>query len=321
MVFAGFIGLRAAGTFPNIANLPAFPSQAIAMPPDAPRPAPQPHPAAAPAKAQPAAARCVDSAIDLASGEPVAVRMYGRKKAGHASPLVVHFHGGAFVSGDLDNGHTVAHLLEGAGAVVVSVAYPLTPFPQPVDTGYGVLQWVHRHRTKLGGQGALVYLAGEEAGGNLAAAVALMARDQAHPPLAGQILLSPMLDPCVGSASQRRTTGDAVDCKWVQGWRNFLRCPRDAEHPYAVPASAHRLAGLPPTLVLVGDTDPMRDEALAYAARLHAAGLQVTQHVFAKAEKWPEPLLETGPHDGPCAGAVQEEFRRFYEATRCRESS
>ena len=99
--------------------------------------------------------------------------MYGRKKAGHASPLVVHFHGGAFVSGDLDNGHTVAHLLEGAGAVVVSVAYPLTPFPQPVDTGYGVLQWVHRHRTKLGGQGALVYLAGEEAGGNLAAAVAL----------------------------------------------------------------------------------------------------------------------------------------------------
>ena len=147
MVFAGFIGLRAAGTFPSIANLPAFPSQAIAMPPDAPRPAPQPHPAAAPAKAQPAAARCVDSAIDLASGEPVAVRMYGRKKAGHASPLVVHFHGGAFVSGDLDNGHTVAHLLEGAGAVVVSVAYPLTPFPQPVDTGYGVLQWVHRHRT------------------------------------------------------------------------------------------------------------------------------------------------------------------------------
>ena len=240
------------------------------MPPDAPRPAPQPHPAAAPAKAQPASARCVDSAIDLASGEPVVVRMYGRKKAGHASPLVVHFHGGAFVSGDLDNGHTVAHLLEGAGAVVVSVAYPLTPFPQPVDTGYGVLQWVHRHRTKLGGQGALVYLAGEEAGGNLAAAVALMARDQAHPPLAGQILLSPMLDPCVGSASQRRTTGDAVDCKWVQGWRNFLRCPRDAEHPYAVPASAHRLSGLPPTLVLVGQNEPavMQQSARDLAAAL-----------------------------------------------------
>ena len=290
------------------------------MQPDAPRPAPQSKPAAAP-KVQPAAARCVDSAIELAAGQSVAVRMYGRKKTGQTSPVVVHFHGGAFVSGDLDNGCTVGGLLEGAGAVVVSVAYPLTPFPQPVDTGYDVLKWVHRNRTKLGGHGALVYLAGEEAGGNLAAAVALMARDQSHPPLAGKILLSPMLDPCVGTASQRQVTGDAVDCKWVEGWRNFLRCPRDAEHPYAVPASAHRLAGLPPTLILVGDTDPMHDEALAYAARLRAAGLVVTQHVFAKAEKWPEPLLETGPHECPCAGAVQEEFRRFFEATRCRAPS
>ena len=86
--------------------------------------------------------------------------MYGRKKAGHASPLVVHFHGGAFVSGDLDNGHTVAHLLEGAGAVVVSVAYPLTPFPQPVDTGYGVLQWVHSKAAPKPGDGATVMWTG-----------------------------------------------------------------------------------------------------------------------------------------------------------------
>ena len=93
-------------------------------------------------------------------------------------------------------------------------------------------------------------------------------------------------------------------------------------HGHAAGGAVEQLhAGLPPTLVLVGDTDPMRDEALAYAARLHAAGLQVTQHVFAKAEKWPEPLLETGPHECPCAGAVQEEFRRFFEATRGRESS
>ena len=91
------------------------------MQPDAPRPAPQSKPAAAP-KVQPAAARCVDSAIELAAGQSVAVRMYGRKKTGQTSPVVVHFHGGAFVSGDLDNGCTVGGLLEGAGAVVVSVA-------------------------------------------------------------------------------------------------------------------------------------------------------------------------------------------------------
>ena len=273
---------------------------------------------AAPAKVSKAPSSvCTDSTIEVEQGENVAVRMYGRKKAGTVSPVVVHFHGGAFTSGDLDNGCTVASLLENVGAVVVSVAYPLTPFPQPVNTGYDVLKWVHRHRTKLGGQGALVYLAGEEAGGNLAAAVSVMARDQSHPPLAGQILLSPMLDPCVGTASLREATGHATGCKWSEGWRNFLSGPRDAEHPYAVPGAARRLTGLPPTLVLVGDTDPMHDEAVAYAARLEAAGLQVTCHVFPKAAQWPDALLQTGPHDCPCAAGAQEQFRRFFEATRC----
>lgn len=269
-----------------------------------------------PAKGAKASPVCTDSTIELGQGQDVAVRMYGRKKAGQASPVVVHFHGGAFVSGDLDNGCTVASLLQVAGAVVVSVEYPLTPFPQPVETGYDVLKWVHRNRTKLGGQGAGVYLAGEEAGGNLAAAVALVTRDQSHPPLAGQILLSPMLDPCVGTASLREATGDATGCKWTEGWRNFLRCPRDAEHPYAVPAGAQRLAGLPPTLILVGDTDPMHDEALAYAARLKAAGLPVTCHVFSKAAQWPDALLQTGQHECPCAAGAVEQFRQFFETTR-----
>lgn len=273
--------------------------------------------AVAPAKVGQAASVCADCKVEVSTGQDVAVRMYGRKKAGKASPVVVHFHGGAFTSGDLDNGCTVASLLEGVGAVVVSVAYPLTPFPQPVETGYDVLKWVHRNRAKLGGQGALVYLAGEEAGGNLAAAVSVVARDQSHPPLAGQILLSPMLDPCVGTASLREAVGNATGCKWTEGWRNFLRGPRDAEHPYAVPAAAHRLAGLPPTLVLVGDTDPMRDEALAYAARLEAAGLQVMRHVFSKTAQWPDALLQSGQSECPCAAAAQDHFRKFFEATRC----
>lgn len=287
------------------------------MQPDQPSSSPLPSPPVArPTPGGQAASVCSDATIEVAKGQDVAVRMYGRKKPGQVLPVVVHFHGGAFTSGSLDNGCTVASLLEGVGAVVVSVAYPLTPFPQPVDTGYDVLKWVHRNRTKLGGQGALVYLAGEEAGGNLAAAVGLMARDQSHPPLAGQILLSPMLDPCVGTASLREATGNATGCKWAEGWRNFLRCPRDAEHPYAVPAAAHRLAGLPPTLVLVGDTDPMRDEALAYAARLEAAGLPVTRHVFSKNPQWPDALLQTGPHECPCAAGAQEQFRQFFAATR-----
>jgi acetyl esterase/lipase len=89
---------------------------------------------------------------------------------------------------------------------VVSLAYPLAPehpFPQPIEVGYAVLQWLYKHRVKMAGKGAPLFLAGEEAGGNLAAAVAVISRDRGHPPLAGQILVSPMLDPCTGTASQR----------------------------------------------------------------------------------------------------------------------
>lgn len=267
---------------------------------------------------------CTDTTIEVATEQQVAVRMYGRKKAGETSPLVVHFHGGAFVSGDLDNGCTVGGLLEAAGARVVSVAYPLAPahpFPQPLETGYAVLKWAFKHRSRLAGPGALLYLAGEEAGGNLAAGISMMARDQSHPPLAGQILLSPMLDPCVGTPSLRAATGEATACKWADGWLKFFRCARDAEHPYAVPGTAQRLAGLPPTLVLVGDTDPLRDEALAYAARLEAAGLAVKRHVFTQAAQWPDALLQPGTNPCPCAVQVQEQFRLFFEATRCPAST
>ncbi|MBV5293254.1 MAG: alpha/beta hydrolase [Curvibacter lanceolatus] len=261
----------------------------------------------------------VDSEVGLPGGKSVAVRVYGRKTPGQAKPLVVHFHGGAFVSGDLDNGCTVAQLLLSAGAVVVSVAYPLAPqhpFPNAAEAGYEVLKWVFRQRTRLAGTGALVYLAGEEAGGNVAAAVSLMARDQAHPPLAGQILLSPMLDPCVGTASLRQATGSATCCKWVEGWLSYLRNPRDAEHPYAVPAGSMRLQGLPPTLVLVGPDDPMRDEAMAYVTRLQAAGLQARGEVLSAAQHWPDALLAAQAQACPCAGAVQAQFQRFFEDTR-----
>lgn len=261
-----------------------------------------------------------DTTIEVAQGRNVAVRLYGSKPAGELRPLVVHFHGGAFVSGDLDNGCTVAGLLQEAGARVVSVAYPLSPahpFPYPLEIGYGVLQWAFKHRTRLAGPRALVYVAGEEAGGNLAAGLCQMARDQSHPPLAGQILLSPMLDPCVGTPSLRAATGTETVCKWAEGWRRFLGCAHDAEHPYAVPAAAQRLKGLPPTLVLVGSDDPMRDEALAYAARLEGAGLLVRQHVFAKVQQWPDALLQSGRGHCPCAAEVQAQLQQFFTATRC----
>ena len=243
------------------------------------------------------------------------LRLRGSKPRGAAVPLVLHFHGGAFTSGGLDSGDCMAVLLAGSGAVVASLAYPLAPahrFPDAVEAGYATLEWLYKERGKLAGKGAPVFLAGEEAGGNLAAAVALVARDRGHPPLAGQVLVSPMLDPCAASSSLRETLGPSTCCKWSAGWQHYLRGPMDAEHPYAVPAHAQRLAGLPPALVLTGGDDPLRDEALAYAARLHAAGIRVTTGLLPPITGWPEALAR--PPDEPCACSeeVQRHLRGFF---------
>ena len=259
-----------------------------------------------------------NACIALAKRPAVDVRMYGRRQPGGGNPLVVHFHGGAFVAGDLDSGSTVARMLAQAGAVVVSLAYPLAPknpFPDGVDAGYDVLEWAHKNRVKLAGQGARVYLAGEEAGGNIAAAVAAMSRDRGHPPLAGQILLSPMLDPCVGTASLRTAMADATSCKWSQGWQQYLRCPMDAEHPYAVPGTSRRLAHIAPTLVLSGADDPLRDEARAYAERLRAAGIDVTYGLLTNARNWPEALTQPVQGECACGAEVKQHFRDFFETT------
>ncbi|MBA2963874.1 MULTISPECIES: alpha/beta hydrolase [Ramlibacter] len=255
-------------------------------------------------------------ALDL-PGVALPVRLWGTRPRGTVVPLVLHFHGGAFVTGDLDSGGHMAQLLVEVGAVVASLAYPLAPghrFPDAVEAGYAALEALYRQRARLGGSGAPVYLAGEEAGGNLAAAVAMVARDRSHPPLAGQILVTPMLDPCTATASLRETLGDVVQCKWTAGWRQYLRGPMDAEHPYAVPARAQRLAGLPPALILAGQDDPMRDEALAFAARLRDAGIAVRSEVLGPATGWPD-ALEAEPADAcPCAGAVREHLRAFFRA-------
>ncbi|KQX87819.1 alpha/beta hydrolase fold domain-containing protein [Variovorax sp. Root473] len=260
-----------------------------------------------------------DLSIELPGREPVAARVYGQRPRGETVPLVLHFHGGTFICGSLDNGRNVARLLAGAGAVVVSLDYPLAPaapFPEPVEVGYAALEWLYKQRVKLGGKGALVYLAGEEAGGNLAASVALVARDRAHPPLAGQILLSPMLDPCAGTASLRNATNDEAECRWATGWAKYLSCPSNATHPYAVPSGSLRLAALAPALVLVGPDDAMRDEAMTFAGRLRSAGIEVTSSVLTGADNWPKALYDTEAVGcASCEASVQQHFREFFSAT------
>lgn len=261
-----------------------------------------------------------DAVIDVA-GTQLPVRLYGERDARAGVPLVIHFHGGAFTSGTLDCGTKVAHLLGLAGARVVSVAYPLAPqqrFPASVDAGYGALLWAHAKRQRLAGPGARVFVAGEEAGGNLAAVMAIMSRDRHKPELAGQILISPMLDPCMATASVRDAGLGAAGCPLAEGWANYLRDVGDAEHPYASPTAASRLAGLPPALVLTTGDDPLRDEALRYAERLKAAGVPVTTAVLGCGASWPQSLMagDAAELASPCAWAEQSvgHLRAFLQA-------
>lgn len=261
----------------------------------------------------------VDKQVLIAPGKTLDVRFYGRRRAVGVSPLVVHFHGGAFVGGSLEGGSCVAHMLADAGAVIMSLDYPLAPahpFPEAVEAGYAALLWAWKARHKLAGHEAAVFVAGEEAGGNIAAAVSLMARDRQELALAGQILLSPMLDPCLATASLRDAEAGPVGCVWADGWHQYLARLQDAGHPYAAPGSALRLAGLPPTLLLTAEDDPLRDETLAYAERLRAAGLTVHDAVLPMTTGWPSSYQQSVSSDAAWAPAVRQQLTDFFRQHR-----
>lgn len=230
--------------------------------------------------------------------------------------LVLHFHGGAFVGGSLDDGAEVAALLADAGAAVVSLDYPLAPahpFPEAVEAGYDALQWADRQRRRLAGAQAPLYVAGEDAGGNLAAAVAMVARDRAGPKLAGQILLSPMLDPCVATASQRDANEGPVGCRCSDGWQAYLARCDDVQHPYAVPGRSMRLAGLPPALLITATDDPLRDETQAFHHRLGAAQVPAELALFDAPTGWP--LSHRQGNGAAWAAALRARLRRFLSST------
>lgn len=228
-----------------------------------------------PATSSAAADHPTDHRVDLA-GRPVTVRVYGDPQASLPQALVLHFHGGTFTNGSLDDGASFARLLAATGALVASVAYPLAPahpFPAAVDVGHAALDWLRGLRGRRHGAATPVFVAGEEAGGNIAAAVALMARDRSPGLLAGQILLAPLLDPCMGSATSRAAGVGAGNCPVGCGWREYLSRPADISHPYAAPAVAVRLTDMPPALLVSFPGHPLREDAHRYAVRLADAAV------------------------------------------------
>lgn len=264
-----------------------------------------------------------DEVIRTAPDQRVKVRVYRPDQIAARAPIVLHLHGGAFVDGSLDSGRPVARLLAESGAVVVAAEYPLAPahpFPEALRASYALLVWMNRNRARLSHRASQLYVAGEEAGGNLAASLALIARDRCAPALAGQILLSPMLDPDLATCSIREAEAGPVGCRWADGWQGYLGSAARAAHPYASPMAVSRLSGLAPALVLTAADDPLRDESLSYAARLLGAGIPVEKHVLPAPTGWPEALDSTiDGGDAPWAATLRRRFTAFLAETAAPE--
>jgi acetyl esterase len=187
---------------------------------------------------------------------------------------VVYLHGGGWVTGDLEYSDALCrHLAADAGCEVLSVDYRLAPehpFPVPLEDAFGALRWAV---AELAGDRPLL-VAGDSAGGALAAACALRARDEGGPRLAGQLLLYPVLDADLTRDSYVTNQGMILgprEMGWF--WNHYLPDAGARSHPYASPLRADDLTGLPPAVLVVADLDPLRDEGLAYAARLAESGV------------------------------------------------
>ena len=211
------------------------------------------------------------------SAEDVPVRIYTPERPGAARPLVVYFHGGGFVFGDLRGGDwiagTVAKQLD---AVVVSVDYrlaPQHPFPAGVDDCFAATVWAAEHAAELGADASRLGVMGESAGGNLAAVVALMARDAAAPHLRHQALLYPAVG--LDESASRRENADAVILTSADMRRFDQLYAGDRSDWRVAPIKAPTLAGLPPAIVVVGGHDPLHDDGVRYAEALEAADVPV----------------------------------------------
>jgi acetyl esterase len=216
-------------------------------------------------------------------GGPVRVRLYA--PAGSSPlPVVVYFHGGGWVTGDLDTHASVGRALANrTGCMVVAVDFrnaPEHPFPAPLDDCYAVVEWLARSGAELGADPGRLAVIGDSAGGNLAAAVALRARERAGPQLAAQVLVNPVLDfdldrpSYLANADGLGLTRDMM--RWY--WEQYLAGRADPLAPEVSPLRAADLGGLPPALVITCEFDPLLDEGVEYARRLSEAGVRV-EHV------------------------------------------
>ena len=229
----------------------------------------------------------VHSVEDLMIDGPdssILVRIYRPSAA--PAPVHVHFHGGGWVIGDLEtHDRDCREICVGADCIVVAVDYRLAPehiFPAAPEDCYAALCWATANLDSLCALPGAVSVGGDSAGGNLAAAVALMARDRSGPAIAMQLLIYPVTDATMESGSYRDNANGYLLSRTMMSWFWDHYCPDLAlrADPLASPITAEDLTGLPPALIMTAEFDPLRDEGEAYAERLIAADVEVEVRRF-----------------------------------------
>lgn len=227
-------------------------------------------------------AQIVDDTIPGPGGD-IPVRVY--RPLGEGLPILVYAHGGGFVFCDLDSHDGLCRTIANhVPAVVISVGYrlaPENPWPDAAEDVYAAAQWAAHNADRVGGDGQRVVVCGDSAGGNLAAVTAVMARDRGGPPIAAQLLIYPVIAADFDNESYRLFGTGFYNPKpalqWY--WDQYVPAAADREHPYASPLRAN-LTGLPPAVVVTAGHDPLRDEGIAYADALEAAGVLTSRCYF-----------------------------------------
>lgn len=223
--------------------------------------------------------RVEDRSIPGPEGD-IPIRLY-YPKGDAPFPVLVYFHGGGWVIGNLDTHHGFCHALAKTGnCLVVSVDYRLAPehrYPAAVEDAYAATRWVAENSKTIQADSTRFAVGGDSAGGHLAAVVSLMARDRKGPRIDLQILIYPITD-CsfdtpsyIENADGYYLTRDLM--KWF--WNHFISDESQADDPYVSPLRAQDLSGLPRAFILTAEYDPLRDEGEAYAKKLQEAGVRV----------------------------------------------
>jgi acetyl esterase len=221
-----------------------------------------------------------DRRIPGPDGE-IPVRIY-RPEGKAPLPALVYFHGGGWVIGSIEtHDGSCRDLANRVGCVVISVDYRLAPehrYPAAAEDCFAATKWVAENASALGVDAARIAVGGDCAGGNLAAAVALMARERRGPALRHQLLIYPVTDADFTRGSYRENAeGYLLTTKAMEWfWGHYVPDRSQRSEPFAAPLRAKELAGLPPAFVITAEYDPLRDEGEAYAKRLQDAGVPTT---------------------------------------------